>query len=164
MKGPSVTSSSPDRTRTVVASSRGRNRSPMTHLPRPFTSSNQASMSGAALGSVSGSVSVATNIRYFIADLLLVRGCTNLKTIGGSAIRHAWPHLLAEADARGLALGCVGRAGGVRLMHQSGSRRVLSRQNSLPSGSVRTCHGSCPLWPMSAGRAPSFRRRSSSAS
>ena len=51
-----------------------------------------------------------------------------------------------------------------RCEHQSGLRRALSRQNSLPSGSTRTCHCSCPVWPMSAGRAPSFRRRSSSAS
>ena len=47
---------------------------------------------------------------------------------------------------------------------QSGERRALSRQNSLPSGSARTCHCSSPVWPMSAGRAPSSRRRSSSAS
>jgi len=53
---------------------------------------------------------------------------------------------------------------GVTDEHQSGARRVLSRQNSLPSGSARTCHGSSPVWPMSAGRAPSLRRRSSSAS
>jgi transposase len=53
---------------------------------------------------------------------------------------------------------------GVTDEHQSGSRRVLSRQNSLPSGSARTCHCSSPVWPMSAGRAPSLRRRSSSAS
>ena len=53
---------------------------------------------------------------------------------------------------------------GVTDAHQSGLRRALSRQNSLPSGSTRTCHCSCPVWPMSAGRAPSFRRRSSSAS
>jgi hypothetical protein len=56
------------------------------------------------------------------------------------------------------------RCRGVTDEHQSGSRRVLSRQNALPSGSARTCHGSSPVWPMSAGRAPSFRRRSSSAS
>jgi hypothetical protein len=53
---------------------------------------------------------------------------------------------------------------GVTDEHQSGLRRALSRQNSLPSGSARTCQCSCPVWPMSAGRAPSFRRRSSSAS
>ncbi len=53
---------------------------------------------------------------------------------------------------------------GVTDEHQSGLRRALSRQNSLPSGSARTCHCSSPVWPMSAGRAPSFRRRSSSAS
>jgi hypothetical protein len=47
---------------------------------------------------------------------------------------------------------------------QSGLRRALSRQNSLPSGSARTCQDSSPVWPMSAGRAPSLRRRSSSAS
>jgi hypothetical protein len=56
------------------------------------------------------------------------------------------------------------RCRGVTDEHQSGSRRVLSRQNALPSGSARTCHGSSPVWPMSAGRAPSLRRRSSSAS
>jgi hypothetical protein len=50
------------------------------------------------------------------------------------------------------------------LQYQSGARRVLSRQNSLPSGSARTCHCSSPVWPMSAGRAPSLRRRSSSES
>lgn len=43
-------------------------------------------------------------------------------------------------------------------------RRRRSRQNSLPSGSSRTCHCSSPVWPISAGRAPIFRRRSSSAS
>jgi len=43
-------------------------------------------------------------------------------------------------------------------------RRAFKRQNSLPSGSARQCQGSSPVWPTSAGRAPSFRRRSSSAS
>lgn len=47
---------------------------------------------------------------------------------------------------------------------QSGFRRARSRQNWLPSGSARTCQDSAPLWPTSAGRAPSMSSRSSSAS
>jgi hypothetical protein len=42
--------------------------------------------------------------------------------------------------------------------------RVCRRQNSLPSGSVRTCQPSVPAWPTSAGLAPGASSRSSSAS
>ncbi len=42
-------------------------------------------------------------------------------------------------------------------------RRRRRRQNSFPSGSSRTCHCSSPVCPISAGRAPISRRRSSSA-
>ena len=45
-----------------------------------------------------------------------------------------------------------------------GWSRVRRRQNSLPSGSARTCQLSVPVWPMSAGLAPRASSRSSSAS
>ena len=58
----------PERTRTVVASSTGRSRSPISRLPRPSTSASQSSMSARGSGAVSGSGSVATNIMYFIGS------------------------------------------------------------------------------------------------
>ena len=47
---------------------------------------------------------------------------------------------------------------------QRGLSRVCRRQNSLPSGSARTCQFSAPVWPTSAGLAPRASNRSSSAS
>jgi hypothetical protein len=74
--------------------------------------------------------------------------------------------LVTLAERAGIAPGrsTPSSARGVTDEHHSGLRRALSRQNSLPSGSDRTCHDSSPVWPMSAGRAPSFSRRTSSAS
>jgi GT2 family glycosyltransferase len=62
---------------------------------------------------------------------------------GGQGGRAAW-----RQDARG----------------QRGWSRVCRRQNSLPSGSARTCQLSVPVWPTSAGLAPRASSRSSSAS
>ncbi len=46
---------------------------------------------------------------------------------------------------------------------QSGWRRVLSRQNSLSSGSASTCQDASAGWPMSISLAPAASSRSSSA-
>jgi hypothetical protein len=71
--------------------------------------------------------------------------------------------VLNDPFQRGVAVKVLeGIAAGVRADAQL--RRACRRQNSLPSGSARQCQDSSPVWPMSAGRAPSFRRRSSSAS
>ncbi len=67
--GPSVTSTLPPRLRTVVASAIGRSASPMTRAPLASWRSTQSSTSS-SLGSPdggSGSVSVQTNIMYFMS-------------------------------------------------------------------------------------------------
>ena len=65
--GPSESSSSPLRTRTVVAADVGASPSPCSRRPLASFSATHTSMSGSVRVSVSGSVSVQTNIRYFIA-------------------------------------------------------------------------------------------------
>src|SRR2546421_6089728 len=78
--GPSETSSSPLRTRTVVAVAFGASAMPSRRRPAASLSATHTSMSGSFAESVAGPVSVHTNIRYFIATLLVL-GFT-LMTIG----------------------------------------------------------------------------------
>ena len=80
--GPSVTSTLPPRRRTVVASSGGRSRSPITRVPGRRTSPPLLDLGSPSGSSGSGSGSVATNIRYFMSALLgrcsiVVTGTTN---------------------------------------------------------------------------------------
>src|SRR6266511_4346569 len=70
--GPSDTSSSPFRTRTVRAADVGARASPSKRRPRASFSATQTSISGSSVLSVSGLVSVQTNIMYFISALLRV--------------------------------------------------------------------------------------------
>ena len=66
VNGPSVTRSSPPRTRTSVASSTGRSRSPITRSPRASTSATHSPMLSSSGTNGSASGSVATNIMYRI--------------------------------------------------------------------------------------------------
>jgi hypothetical protein len=97
--GPSVSSISPPRTRTVVAADGSASTLPVTRRPAASLSATQTLMSGTRDSSVSGSVSVQTNIMYFMAFHSLRVGFTRV-TNGRPADRTAARKKFATAPVR----------------------------------------------------------------